>query len=57
MMNLREKKTHCVGAFEPTGVAFAVAYQEVFSGASICRVYLYDFIKFESVLIWLSAVG
>jgi hypothetical protein len=49
MLDLTDKKAHCAAAFDPTGVAFAVAFQEVYAGASLCRIYLYDMKKFETV--------
>lgn len=52
ILDLSSKKTHCVAAFDPTGVAFAVAFQEVYGGASLCRMYLYDMKKFETVFVY-----
>jgi COMPASS component SWD2 len=49
ILDLSDKKAHCVAAFDPTGVAFAVSFQEVYAGASLCRMYLYDTKKFDTV--------
>jgi len=45
-LDLTNNKTHCVGVFDPSGVAFAVSYSEIFSSnTGVCRVFLYDLKK------------